>query len=589
MKLRQNAHEHQQLMETVLGRLAPTMLIRGGEILNVYTGRCERKDIAIAGRRIAYVGNLEQSGLQMDETTEVWDVSGHIIVPGYIEPHAHPFQLYNPRTLANKAVSLGTTTLIHDNLFFFTQLELDELVEILDELDKSPVKQFWWARFDAQTSLPEEKKHLFSLERVKKFLSHPLVLQGGELTDWPALLQGDSRMSVWMETVKHLGKRMEGHAPGSSYRTLSQLAAAGVTGDHESISVEEIWNRLELGYMVTLRHSSIRPDLPVLMKDLCKYENVPWHRLMMTTDGSTPLYLKHGFTDYLIRTAIENGCNPIHAYQMVTINPAVYYGLEEHIGGLAPGRLADINILSSLSEPTPVSVLAEGKPVVKQREIIDQIPDLEWERYQGLFRQYKDQLTASDFLLPLHGEEAFPVINLMNPVITKMTMESIPHQDGMVKWDQEDDRLFCFLIDPAGTWITPGIIRGFGRGIDGIASSYSCSNDLIVIGRDSEAMAKAANYVKSRGGGIAWFQEGSLKYFLALPIAGAMSKQSMDSLIAELEPLVDYLQQYGYPFDDPIYTFLFLSSTHLPQVRLTAEGLMRVKDKKIIVPSIKRR
>ncbi|MBA4495478.1 adenine deaminase C-terminal domain-containing protein [Paenactinomyces guangxiensis] len=588
MYFRQSAEEQQFLMDVAMGRKAPTLVIVGGQILNVYTGRLEQKDIVVAGRRIAFVGRSEQSGVRTDASTKIFNASGKILVPGYIEPHAHPFQLYQPVSLAEKVLPLGTTTLIHDNLFFFAQLEDEKMLSILKQLDNAAVKHFWWARLDPQTHLAQEKQHLFSYERVREFLSHPLVLQAGELTDWLPLLQEDPTMSTWISDAKKYGKRVEGHAPGASYRTLSRLAAAGVTGDHESISVEEVWNRLELGYMVTLRHSSIRPDLPQLIKGLLEKQRVPWHRLMMTTDGVTPLYLKPGFTDYLIHTAIESGCDPIHAYQMVTINPAVYYHLDEHLGGIAPGRLADINLLASLESPTPVTVFAEGEKVADKGKCLTQLPQLDGELFAKLRWRPDFRLSTADFSIPCEQGRKFPVIQMVNAVITKMTEETLVQHNGQIQWAEDDDRLLAFLVDRHGKWITPGVIHGFAKGIDGLASSYTGSHDLLVIGRDPEMMAEAANRVLEQGGGIVWIQDQSVYMNLSLPIAGWISRDPIDQLITQLEPFVDRLRAFGYPYSDPLYSFLFLSSTHLPQVRLTANGLMRVKDKKILYPAVQR-
>ena len=120
--------------------------------------------------------------------------------------------------------------------------------------------------------------------------------------------------------------------------------------------------------MTTLRHSSLRPDLPELIKGLLQWNGeIPWHRLMLTTDGPTPPYLRKGFVDYVLRTAMEAGCPPVRAYQMVTLNPACYYRLDEHLGAIAPGRIADINILSSLEEPVPERVVADGEPVAERK------------------------------------------------------------------------------------------------------------------------------------------------------------------------------------------------------------------------------
>jgi adenine deaminase len=577
--------DQQLLIEVAMGNKPPTLVIRGGQVLNVFTGRLERKDVALAGKRIAWVGEYSQSGLLADGDVPVLDAEGMILVPGYIEPHSHPFQLYNPLTLAEKVGSLGTTTLVHDNLFFFTAMELDDCLGLIEALDHSPVKHFWWARWDAQTLLSGGNERLFDVDRVRKMMSHPRVVQAGELTDWLPLLNGDLSMTEWVLETRNRGIRVEGHAPGASFRTLSRLAAAGVTGDHESITAEEVWRRLELGFWVTLRHSSIRPDLPVLLEGLMKTEKVPWHRIMLTTDGPTPIYLKRGFTDYMLRTAMECGLDPVTAYQMVTINPAIYYRMDEHVGAIAPGRIADINLLGSLDDPTPAMVIADGELLAECGRLVKKLTAADIHGRLSWKDSGQVRFEPGDFEWSGSFRKEFPVMNLINPVITRLTIEET---GGPADWSREDGRLLACLVDRGGEWITYGVLRGFASGIDGLASSYTGSNDLLVIGRDSGAMAEAANRVVEGKGGIAWIQDGRLEFWLPLPLLGCMSTEPVDDLIGRLEPFVERLRSFGHPFDDPVYTLLFLSSTHLPQIRLTRDGLFRVKDKAILVPANKR-
>lgn len=581
-------HQHpsalSRIIDVAMGRAAPDLLLIGGRLLNVYTGRLEEADVAIAAGRIAYVGSLREAKIEPGGQTRIVDVTGRVLVPGYIEPHAHPFQLYHPVTLTEKVLPLGTTALVCDNLFMFSRMETKDFLSLADELSQLPVHLFWWARFDSQATLPDEEEQ-FSHERVRELLFYPRVLQGGELTAWPSLLAGDGRMVRWVEDLRRMGKRLEGHAPGSSYKTLARLAAAGVTGDHEPISPEEVWTRLRLGYMTTLRHSSLRPDLPTLLEGLLQEGNVPWHRLMMTTDGPTPAYLRHGFVDYLVKTALDAGCDPVEAYRMVTINPAVYYRLDEHLGGIAPGRVADINVLSGLDQPTPVKVIAGGRVVAEEGKLLISLPSIDWSRYGELVSSFSWRADEEHFTLFLEPGKSYPVIQLINPVITRVTEETLPVCGGRVQFSPEDDRLLAHLVDRSGAWITRGVLRGFGRGIDGLASTYNGSGDLLVLGQRPDAMARAANRALEQGGGIVWIQGEAERFNLPLPIGGAMSDRTVDELITLTEELTRELKNFGHPFHDPIYTFLFLSSTHLPQARLTARGLLRIKDGRVLVPA----
>jgi adenine deaminase len=434
--------------------------------------------------------------------------------------------------------------------------------------------------------LPDERKELFDQKRVEEMIGYDQVVQTGELTDWVSLLDGDEKMVSWITSAKNQGKKVESHAPGSSYQTLARLSAAGVTGDHESISCDEVFKRLRLGYMVSLRYSSIRPDLPDIMKELVRQENVPWHRLMMTSDGATPLCFKDGFVDYLIRLAIESGCPPVRAYQMATINPAVYYRMDEHLGGIAPGRIADINFLSSLNDPTPVKVMANGE-VIAENGVFKEEKKLSRETvYAGMkWDMSSFEVKPEDLVIPDPGKKRFPVIQLINSVITKRSKEKVEVKDGKVYLPEDDERLFSFLIDRNGRWITHGLIRGFAVGIDGLATTNTGSRDILVLGRDPKAMAMAVNQVIRDQGGLVWIQDGKEKFYLPLPLLGIMVDLSLDDLIERLEPFVDELKQYGFSHLDPLFTMTFLSSTHLPYIRLTSEGIMQVKKKKVEYPS----
>lgn len=576
MSLNVPVEERMAVIETAMGRRPPTVWLKGGQVLNVYTGSVESRDVWIGGSRIAYVGSGEEGKLNPDSSTKVVDVAGMVLVPGYIEPHSHPFQLYNPVSLTEKVLPLGTTAMVHDNLYFFRLLEENLWNEWLERLSDSAAHHFWWARMDAQARLDADEDP-FTLERVTTALTHSATLQAGELTEWMPILSGEQERVAMVEQAHRYRKRVEGHSPGASYRTLSRLAAAGVTGDHESITVEEVLHRLQLGYMTTLRYSSLRPDLPVLMRGLLqRKEPVPWHRLMMTTDGPTPPALRHGHVDAMIRVAMEAGCPPQHAYGMVTLNPAVYFGLDAHIGGIAPGRYADINVLRSLEDPTPLQVYTRGVQVAQAGRLLVEPLQPEWDRFPPLVST-PWQLQREDVALSLHKGEQAPVIHLVNPVITQLKWEAME--------EREQERLYVSLVDPVGQWTTQALLRGFARGLDGLASSYNGSGDLLLLGQDPDAMVTAGKRVMESGGGIAWFQNGHEYFFLPLSIGGKMSDWPIDQLVERTEELVQKLKAFDHPFHDPIYTFLFLSSTHLPQVRLTRDGLVRVKDGAIIRPA----
>ena len=279
-----NQQEVKDQIKVINGKESPNLIILNATYLHSIYKKWVTGNIWVSGDRIIYAGTEMPA---VTEGAEIVDASGKKIVSGYIEPHVHPFQLYNPRTFADYAARLGTTTFISDNMVLFMALDNATSFSILDQFNELPFYFYWWARFDSQTVLQNEAE-LYNPASIKEWIERPEVLLGGELTGWPRLMAGDPNMFASVQATKQAGKKVEGHFPGASERTLTRMKLLGADGDHEAMTVEEVEARLLHGYAVTLRHSSIRPDLPHLLKGIVDKDLDVFDHLMMTTDGSTP-------------------------------------------------------------------------------------------------------------------------------------------------------------------------------------------------------------------------------------------------------------------------------------------------------------
>ncbi|GAX90219.1 adenine deaminase C-terminal domain-containing protein [Effusibacillus lacus] len=553
------------------GKVKADLYLRGAKVINVYTGEVQTANVAVKGKHIAYVGPSEE---MVGPSTEVVELEGRFLCPGYIEPHCHPFQVYNPDSLARFVLPHGTTTMVNDNMGLYMLVGADRFLRMIEEMGSWPVKMLWSVRLDPQTH-SEELDKFFTPDLMKQLVSHPLVVQSGELTAWPQLLGGDMRIAENILETLRIGKRLEGHLPGASLETLSMLAAAGVSADHEAMTAEEALRRLRIGLWTTLRYSSLRPDLPEIVRGLAGYKG-DTKRMMMTTDGATPAFLKDGFTDHMLKVAMESGMDPMTAYQLVTINPATYYGLDGEVGGIAPGRLADILVLEDLDRPTPVAVLAEGKWAAREGRLLQEWPQLDWEGY-GLQKIREEwRMSGDDFAM----KAELPVIRLENPAITRL--EPLPDDGGGADPGGADGIVHAALIGQDGSWIVESKLSGLADRLDGIASSYTASDGIVAAGQNREAMAQAVNRVLEIGGGIVIVEDGKILFELEMPIAGGMAVEDMETVIRKVEHFEQLLYERGHPHYDPIYTFLFISSTHLPEVRLTAKGVLHVKSGKIL-------
>ncbi|ANU26079.1 adenine deaminase C-terminal domain-containing protein [Planococcus versutus] len=562
-------------LKIVTKEIAPDLVLTNTTYLHGIFKKWVTGNIWIANDRIVYAG---KDMPKIEAATEIADMTGKFVVPGYIEPHVHPTQLYNPQSFADYAAQGGTTMFLSDNLTFFLSLENKKAFSLLDELAKLPFSFYWWTRFDSQTELNNEDQ-LFTSTSVGEWLDRQDVLLGGELTGWPKLMAGDDQMLYWIQKAKMGLKKIEGHFPGASEKTLARMRLLGADGDHEAMTVDEVEMRLLHGYGVTLRHSSIRPDLPMLLKGIVERELNVFDKLMMTTDGSTPAFHSDGVMDWCIQMAIDAGVPAIDAYMMASYNVARYYNVTSLHGLIATGRYANLNILDAVENPVPSGVISKGTWLKKDGKKVRSLPNVDWSVMPGLDIDY--ELTEDDFQFSMPFG-----IEMINDVITKPYTVSVDTHDANLS--KSHDESFLILIDKKGEWRVNTIIKGFASGLDGFASSYTSTGDIILIGKNRGDMKRAFNEIKRLKGGIVVVQNDEILHSLPLPYGGVMSDLPMEQLIEQEQVLKTALAERGYKHGDAVYTLLFLQATHLPYVRVTQKGIYDVMNKKILFPAFMR-
>lgn len=557
------------------GQASPTIVLKNARYLHSMLKTWISGNIWISGDRIVYVGSKMPLNLT---NTEVVELDGKSVVPGYIEPHVHPFQLYNPHSFADFATQTGTTTFIADNMTFMLSLPNKKAFAIIEQLKKLPFNFYWWVRFDSQTEL-ENEDEVFTNKSVFEWLGRNDTILGGELTGWPRLLSGDDQMLYWIQSAKAKGKKIEGHFPGASERTLAKMRLFGATGDHESMTVEDVEKRILQGYAVTLRYSSIRPDLPDILKGIIEKELNIFDHLMMTTDGSTPSFHKDGIMDLCVKIALDSGVNPIDAYNMASYNAARYYNMDHLHGLIAPGRFATLNILTDEYNPTPESVLSKGIWLKRNFEKVNAFTPFDWSNFEPLNISY--DITDNDF------QFSMPIgIEMVNDVITKPYRISVKLKGSELSTTH--DECLLVLIDRNGKWRVNTMLKGFATHVKGFATSYSNTGHIILIGKSIKDMKKAFLEMKKLNGGIVLVENEEVIASIPLTIGGTLYDGPVEELIEKETALKSALKDRGYHHTDAIYTLLFLQSTHLPYIRITPRGIFDVLKKQVMLPAVMR-
>jgi adenine deaminase len=287
----------------------------------------------------------------------------------------------------------------------------------------------------------------------------------------------------------------------------------------------------------------------------------------------------NGFVDHLLRIALDRGVPPADAYRMVSLNAATYYGRDQDLGTIAPGRAADICVLRDVAEPRPEIVIARGRVAARDGRLRVPIPEVPWRRVLTSRRArlaVRWRARASDFRLP--SRDRYPVIRLVSAVISRL--EERPLEPG---------DLHAALVDREGRWVAPGVVAGFADRVDGLATSITTDFNILVLGREPEAMAQAVNRLLALHGGIVLVERGAIAFALPLPIGGTMRPGELGEAATDEERLRHLLEERGYGWHEPLFSLFFLAADFLPHVRLSPRGVWDVKRRRVLLPARRRR
>ena len=573
------------LIEVALGERPAQQVFRGGQVLNVYTGETIEETVALFQDRIAYVGPSEKT---IGRKTKVWEARGRVLVPGYMDPHCHPDLYCNPAVFSDLAVQTGTTTVFADMHDLSNALGLGGILQVMKDAPRYPLTYYLGVPSSAPPFPHFEGGEKFSLADLRRLLKRPEALGLSEVTAFVRILQKDPRMLKLLISARRLGKTAEGHTIGVSHEKLNALIGAGLTSCHESLTAGDVLKRLRLGLYVMLRGGSIRNDLPELCRAVRRLAPYDTSRIMLTPDSLFPEEMaRSGYLDHLLQQVLDLGVEPVKAYQMVTLNPARYFGLEQEQGAIAPGRRADILLLNDLKDPHPVGVMAKGKWAKKEgKRIAAQAPPFPPGAYDHPFHLSLIEPEFFHFQVP--HLDPLPVIKIDDRTVTRRVDRKVQDRTGTVRADPHEDLAKVALIQRQGKQAALGLATGFGARLGAISSTMAHeTHNILVLGFDDRDMALAVNEVVKMGGGLVIVSRGKVLGRMGLPVGGLMSTRPVPVLAREMARFVRVLRELGSTLEDPILTLSFLSFTSLIELRITLSGIYEVKTGKILYNAIR--
>jgi len=570
-----------ELMRVALGEAEADLAIVNGSVVNVYTGEVEPASVLIKGERIACVGS--DTGKAIGASTQVIDAKGKTLIPGFIDGHTHIDTIYSISEFLKYAMRGGTTAIITENCTISSPLGYEGVIQFLRSAKNQPIKIFITAP-PLVTLSPVTEEHATTVAQLRKLLRRREVLGLGEVY-WGDVVNGNRRLlDLIAETVRR-GKKVEGHSAGATGAKLQAYVSSGVSSCHEPITAEEVRERIRLGLFVLIREGVVRRELEAIAP--IRDDDALLNRLAIATDGIGPEELVgSGYMEFLVQKAINLGFDPVRAVQMATVNVARHFAIDDNIGGIAPGKYADIAVIPDLKTIKAEYVISSGRVIAQNGRVLIQPRKHRYPQSMLNTVHLDRDFTADDFAIPAEGRQVkVRLIEQVTNLVTREAFIDMPVSDGHLKADASKDILKVAAIERAyrtGKRFT-GLIRGLGlkKGAMATTTTWDCG-DIIATGTDESDMAQAVNRIKELGGGVVLCAGGKILAEIALPVAGSISTEPVEAIAEKFKRIQEAAAGLGAKSPNFGLTLATLPSPAIPFLRICESGLFNLKENRFV-------
>jgi len=560
------------LIAVARGDQPADLILANAAVVNTFTGEVTAGNVAICGDRIAGVGDYH-------EAKQTLDFSGKYLSPGFIDGHVHlESSMLDAGQYAQAVVLRGTSAIVTDLHEIANVCGLKGMRYVLDCVRKLPLDLFLMAPSCVPATHLETSGASISPEDVRQIMRWRETIGLGEVMNFPGVIHSDA--AVLRKIALSRGKIIDGHAPGVRGKDLSAYIAAGIGSDHESTALEEAREKMQKGMFVMIREGSSEKNLEALLPLVT---DKTYKRCLFVVDDRSAYDLLHdGDIDAVVRKAIRLGLEPVRAIQMATINAAEYFRLDG-LGAIASGYFANILVLDDLHKISVNTVFYRGRPVAREGKPLFPLPHVSNRTVTGTVNM--KPVTLKKLSLPAPSAE-LPVIEVVpGQIVTRKRYLKVRTVDGQVISDTERDILKLVVAERHQTTgnVGLGMVTGFGLKKGALASSVAHdSHNIVAVGTSDDDIMAAVQEIERLQGGLAAVADGQVLASLSLPIAGLLSDEPLEAVVARLGKLEQKARELGARLPSPFATLSFLALPVIPELKLTDLGLVDVTEFRLI-------
>lgn len=580
------------IVDAGMGKRPADLVIRGGQVVDVFTASVFEADVLIFGDRVAGI-----VGAGEGEGDSVIDVAGRYVVPGLMDAHIHvESTMLVPPRLAEALVPRGVTALFIDPHEVANVMGVEGIDALVSLAEGVPLRLFVEVPSRVPTAPGLETSGAYlGPEEVAELLRRPYAASLGEL-NWQNLLSGREEYLIKVSKALRLGMRVNGHLAGVEGRALDAAIAAGLMDDHEAVTFEEALARVRRGCAVMVREGTSERNLDAIVGGILKSGIRDLSAFMFCTDDKHPAdIVREGHIDYNVRRAVELGMDPVRAVQLATINIARHFRLDHLLGSVAPGRLADLVILRDLERFEVSKVLFGGEPVYADGELLWSPPrEVSVPEHALRTVRVNEGLAPEDLMIRAPegcGRARVRVMGVIpDQIVVEALEEELPVVGDYIAADTARGVDHIAVIDRhrGSKSVGRAFVKGFGIKRGAIASSVAHDHhNIVVVGADPGDMLAAVKHLSRVGGGFAAVLGGEVIADLPLPFAGLMSLDPLEEVVEGLEKINGVAREVlGSPLRSPFMQLEFVTLPTVPEYGLTDKGLIDSRGYRVVNPVI---
>lgn len=577
-----------QLVSVASGKEKADLVIKNGTLINVNTGELlPNMDVAITHGRIALVGDASYT---IGKNTKLIDATHLYIAPGFMDGHIHvESSMVTVKEYAKAVMVHGTTAIMMDPHEIANVLGLEGIGMMIQESKDIPLNVY--------TTMPscvpatadfETSGAALSLRDIATGLNQDTIIGLGEMMNYPGVLNANNNIHNLLKATLDRNKIITGHYPveDAGGAGLNAYIASGARCCHETVRHEDALAKMRLGMYVQVREGSAWCDVKEVAKALTQYPIDSRFACLVSDDTHPDHLISQGHMDHIIRRAIEEGIAPVTAIQMATINTAQCFSIDRDLGSVSPGKWADLVLLEDLNSIKVAMTFINGECVAKNGKLTSSMPSSTYPDFAKQTMVLPETFTLDDFIISVPDDlkDHFAEINLIEiiPTIatTRHCIASLPVHSGQVQADLTQDILKLAVVDRHSGLQTmgKGFVRGFHLSSGAVASTVAHdAHNLCILGTNDADMALAANTLAKCGGGQVVVQDGQILALNALPIAGLMSEDPLETVASRVAAIDEAWKTIGCDITAPFMTMALLSLAVIPELRLTNRGLINTQ------------